>query len=164
MRRRLNLLLLFGALAASSAAQAQNLLLTLSAQPAVPGMVSTRQANELSLVTAPGHTLSFARAEGRDQRLVAGGGWFWTQVEDVPLNAESLEMTPRVLDNGSIEVSLSVARKEGTGLQRFSTTVIAEPGQWTQLYGPTSQARAGTKVYGTRSVSGDSLFLRVEAR
>ncbi|MEM9758858.1 MAG: hypothetical protein AAF933_06475 [Pseudomonadota bacterium] len=129
--------------------------------------MSTRQANELSLVAAPGNTLSFARAEGREQRLVAGGGWFWTQVEDVPLNAESLEMTPRLLEDGNVEVSISVARKEGTGLQRFSSTVIAIPGEWTQLYGPSSAAAAttgGAKVYGTQSVSGDSLYLRVEAR
>ncbi|MEL7045260.1 MAG: hypothetical protein AAGL66_09590 [Pseudomonadota bacterium] len=164
MCRRLIPLVLISALSMSSAAQAQNLLLTLSAQPTVRGTVSTRQANELSLVAAPGNTLSFARAEGREQRLVAGGGWFWTQVEDVPLNSESLEMTPRLLEDGNVEVSLSVARKEGTGLQRFSSTVIAEPGKWTQLYGPSSAAAGGAKVYGTQSVSGDSLYLRVERR
>ena len=141
---------------------AQNLMLTLSSAPPTPGVISTRSARDQTLLVSSGNTVSLARASGRDYRLEASGGFFWTQVQEVPEDSESLEITPTLQDDGSIEVGLTVAQKNGTRVQRFSTSVVARPGEWTQLLGPDATAQRGVRTYGTTRVNADTLFLRVD--
>ncbi len=59
-------------------------------------------------------------------------------------------------------VSLDLARKQGTKTQRYTTTLKAQPGEWVQLFGPAESQPRGKTVYGTRSVSDDSLYLRID--
>jgi hypothetical protein len=143
-------------------ALAQNLTVTLASQPPASGTVSTRDADSLTLLVMSGETVSVARARGSDYRLSAGGGFFWAQVEEVPLDADSVALTPRLRDDGSVEVALAVARKDGKRQQRFQSTVLLMPGEWTRLLGEADVAFRGTRVYGTRQLSRDSLFLKVE--
>ncbi len=151
-----------GLLAGPMTASGQNLLLTLTDAPPAPGVISTRNVNDQTMMVLSGHTVSLARASGRDYRLEASGGFFWTQVQEVPQDSESLEITPTLQEDGSIEVSLKVARKNGTQMQRYSTAVVAQPGEWTQLLGPAAGAQRGVKTYGTKKATADSLYLRVE--
>lgn len=142
---------------------AQNLRLTLAAQPPAAGTISTRAANNLSLNTLSGHSVSFTRQRGRDYSLQAGGGLSWTQVQEVPQDADVVSIKPVVNEDGSVEVSVDVARKEGTSQQSYRSTVLAQPGEWVQLFGPSqSTAARGVKTYGTQQVSGESLYLLVE--
>lgn len=142
---------------------AQNLRLTLAAQPPAVGTISTRAANRLSLTTLSGHSVSFAREQGRDYTLQAGGGFSWTQVQEVPQDADVVSIKPVVNEDGSVEVSVDVARKQGTSQQSYRSTVLAQPGEWVQLFGPSpSTAARGVKVYGTQQVSAESLYLLVE--
>ncbi|MEE4278692.1 MAG: hypothetical protein V2I82_09545 [Halieaceae bacterium] len=143
-------------------AQAQNLQLSLSAQPPRSGVVSTVRAEAYTFLVSSGRTLRFARAQGRETRLRRGGGFLWTQVEEVPREGERLELAPRLLDDGRIEVALSVARKDGDRLQSFETVLTAQPGEWIRLYGPSAVGSRGTRSYSTRSVSGEALYLRAD--
>jgi hypothetical protein len=143
-------------------ALAQNLQLSFSAQPPMRGVVSTVQTDDRSFLVSSGQTLRFARAEGRESRLRGSGGFFWAQVQELPRDSERLEVTPRLREDGSIEVALDIARKEGTRLQSLQTTVNLQPGEWTQLYGPSTLQPRGQKTYGTQAASGEALYLRVD--
>jgi hypothetical protein len=145
-------------------ARAQNLSLTLAGNPPRAGTITTAGTESLSFTAASGHQVSFARGSGRDYRLEAAGGFFWTQVQELPRDADTVALTPVLLDDGSIEVAVSVSRKADTRQQRFSTTLIAQPGEWLQLFGPAPQHSRGSKVYGTQTLSEDSLYLLVEPR
>ena len=125
-------------------------------------MVSTRSVENLTLRALSGYPVSLSRSSGRDYQLQARGGFFWTQVQEVPLNAESVNLTPRLREDGTVEVSLAVARKEGDAMQSYSSTVLARPGEWVQLLGPARTEARSTKVYGTQQLGDDALFLLVE--
>lgn len=155
------LLLSLLALCSAAPAPAQNLLLTLASEPPAAGMASTRDLQRLSLTVMPGATVTVARAEGRDYRLRPGSGWVWTQVEEVPMDADSVALTPALREDGSIEVAVAVARKEGTRQQRYTSTVFAVPGEWVQLLGAAPMQPRDTRVYGTRELAGETLYLRV---
>lgn len=151
------------------AASAQNLTLTVSAAPPVRGVVSTASRDDRRLVVASGQTVSLTRSSGIEQRRRAGGGWFWTQIEDVPRNAEHITVTPRLREDGSIEARIEVLRKEGSRENRFSSVLMLQSGEWTELFSSGAGAGAGsatsprgTKTYGTATTAGDSLYLRVD--
>ena len=146
----------------AASVMAQNLVLSLASQPPAAGLVSTRDTQSLSLIAMSGATVTVARSSGRDYTLRSGGGWYWTQVEEVPLNADSVALTPRLREDGSIEVAVAVSQKEGTRQQRFSSTVLAMPGEWVRLMGPADAQPRSTRVYGTRELAGETLYLRVE--
>ncbi|EAQ96697.2 hypothetical protein [Congregibacter litoralis] len=143
-------------------ASAQNLFLTLANQPPTSGIVTTRDNSSLTLTAMSGSRVSFARASGRDYQLQASGGFFWTQVQEQPRDADSVALTPTVREDGSIEVIVDVSQKAGQRRQSYSSTLLAQPGEWLQLLGPAAQQPRGTKVYGTQSVAAESLFLLVE--
>lgn len=143
-------------------AWSQNLRLTLAAQPPTTGQISTRDPGNLSLTVMSGSRVSFAKASGRDYQLQASGGFFWTQVQELPRDADSIALAPTVKEDGSIEVLVDVSRKAADRAQSYSSTLLAQPGEWVQLLGPATQQPRGTKVYGTQTVSEDSLFLLVE--
>lgn len=145
-------------------ARAQNLSLTLAGNPPSSGTISTAGAESLSFTVASGHRVSFARGSGRDYRLEAGGGFFWTQVQELPQDADAVTLTPVLREDGSIEVAVSVSRKADTRQQGFSSTLVAQPGEWLQLFGPAPQHSRGSKVYGTQTLSEDALYLLVEPR
>ena len=153
--------LLLAALFQIPAAAAHNLLLTLASQPPVTGTISTRSPQQRSVTVAPGHSVSFARASGRDYRLQASGGFAWTQVQQVPMDGESVVLTPVLRDDGVIEVTVDQQRKEGTQLNSFRSTVLAQPGEWVPLIGPADVQPRGSKVYGTQRLGDDSLYLLV---
>jgi hypothetical protein len=145
-------------------ARAQNLSLTLAGDPPRAGTITTARADSVSFTVASGHQISFARGSGRDYRLEAGGGFSWTQVQELPQDVETVVLTPVLLEDGSIEVAVSVSRKADSRQQSFSSTLIAQPGEWLQLFGPAPQQARRSKVYGTQALSGNSLFLLVEPR
>ncbi|PLW70584.1 hypothetical protein [Pseudohalioglobus lutimaris] len=141
---------------------AGELVLKLASTPPLPGVVSTRSSEDLALRVLSGHAVAFARTSGRDYQQQARGGILWTQVQEVPLDAESVTLTPTLEEDGSVTVSLDLARKQGTKTQRYTTTLKAQPGEWVQLFGPAESQPRGKTVYGTRSVSDDSLYLRID--
>ncbi|MFK8041917.1 hypothetical protein [Congregibacter sp.] len=149
---------------ASGAASAQNLYLTLASQPPTSGVISTRDSDSLTLTVMSGSRVSFARASGRDYQLQASGGFFWTQVQEQPRDADSVALAPTLRDDGAIEVIVDVAQKIDRRQQSYSSTLLAQPGEWLQLLGPSQQQPRGTKVYGTQTVAEESLFLLVETR
>lgn len=145
----------------SAPLSAQNLLLTLANEPPVAATIGTRAAANLALTVMPGATVTVARERGRDYRLQSGAGLFWTQVEEVPRDAESVTLTPRPLDDGSFEVTVAVLRKVAERRQRYLSTVIAPPGEWVRLLGPAENAERDLRVYSTRATGGDSLYLQI---
>ncbi len=154
--------LLLASLLATTSAAAQNLRLTLAAEPPNSGVISTRSAQDISLLVASGNRVSFARSSGRDYQLQAGG-FYWTQVQELPRDADAVALTPTLQEDGSVEVQMDVSRKADTRQQSYSSTVMAMPGEWVQLLGPASTAGKNVKTYGTRSASaGESLYLLVE--
>ncbi|MFT7286175.1 MAG: rubrerythrin [Halieaceae bacterium] len=149
-------------LGASVCATAQNLRLTLAAEPPGAGVYTTRVSDALSLTVAAGQRVSFARSEGRDYRLQSSGGLFWAQVQEVPREAEFVAITPLLREDGSFEVTLEVSRKSAGRQQSYSSELLATPGTWTQLFGPATQHSRSTKVYGTQQLAGESLYLLLE--
>lgn len=141
---------------------AQNLSLTLAVNPPRPGVISTASRDSLVLTVSSGSRVSFARSRGRDYRLQASGGFFWTQVQEIPGNVDAVTLTPTLVDDGSIEVRVEVARKNADRQQSYSSTVQAAPGEWIQLFGRTQEQRRDSRVYGTQNTSQDTLFMRVE--
>jgi len=141
-------------------AHAQVISLSLASRPVQSGVISTAQNDERSFRVLSGGTLRFSRARGRDSRLVAAGGFSWTQVEDVPRDAESLELTPVLTDDGQVNVRAVVTRKEGDVEQTLDTRVLVTPGDWAPLYEPAGASTPGRRVYGSAPL-GDSLYLRV---
>ena len=141
----------------------QNLYLSLANQPPVSGQFSTRDQQNLSFTVMSGSTVSFARSNGRDYRLQAGGGFFWTQVQELPRDADSVMLAPTLQDDGSIQVVVHVPRKADQQQQSYSSTLVAQPGEWLQLLGPANQQPRGSTIYGTQTVAQDTLFLLVES-
>lgn len=160
--RRLCAFMLVSCLGLPTIVWSQNLRLTLASQPPTSGQISTRETSSLSLTVMSGSRVSFAKASGRDYQLQASGGFFWTQVQELPRDAQSIALTPTQQEDGSIEVQVEVSRKASDRLQSYRSTLLAQPGEWLQLLGPAAQQPRGTKVYGTKTVSEDSLFLLVE--
>ncbi|MFK7828332.1 MAG: hypothetical protein AB8B57_01010 [Congregibacter sp.] len=144
-------------------AGAANLRLTIASQPPSTGSISTRSVGNLSLNVASGKRVSFARQSGRDYRLQASGGFAWTQVQEVPQQMDGVAMTAELRDDGSVDVSVEVSRKDGARRQNYSSSITAQPGEWIQLYGPAESSSPDTQVYGTQRVSEDSLWLLVES-
>jgi hypothetical protein len=144
--------------------QAQNLSLTLAGNPPSAGTITTAGAESLSFTVASGHQVRFTRGSGRDYRLQAGRGFFWTQVQELPQDADAVALTPVLLEDGSIEVAVNVSRKADSRQQSFDTTLVAQPGEWLQLFGPAPQHSRGITTYGTQTLSEDSLYLLVEPR
>jgi hypothetical protein len=144
---------------------AQNLTLTVSATPPGRNMISTAGRNDRALVVASGQTVSLVRESGLEQRRRANGGWFWTQIEDVPRDAERLVVTPRLLEDGSIEASIESLRREGTRLQSFRTVLSLQAGEWTELFSAGTGAApdpGGGRTYGTAAAAGEALYLRID--
>lgn len=141
---------------------AQNLSLTLSANPPRPGTISTARQDALTLSVLSGNRVSFARSSGRDYQLQASGGFFWTQVQELPMNADAVALTPVLQEDGSVEVAVEVSRKAGDRQQRYHSSLRALPGEWLQLFGPAATQPRGTRVYGTRQAAEDSLYLLVQ--
>lgn len=146
----------------STPAWTQNLRLTLAAQPASAGVVSTRDGDNVTITVMSGSQVSFAQSSGRDYQLEASGGFFWTQVQELPRDAESIVLAPTLNDDGSIEVLVDVAQKTDRRLQNYRSTVVAQAGEWLQLLGPDYVQSRGTKVYGTQAAARETLFLLVE--
>jgi hypothetical protein len=146
--------------------RAQDLLVTLAEQVPRPGTHTTASASPrdaISLRGRSGSRLAFTRGSGSDYRLRAGAGFFWTQVEEVPRDADRVILTPVLLEDGSIEVSVDISRLDGTRRSSYASTVTVQPGEWTQLFGPAPQHGTGARVYGTATVgTEDALYLRVE--
>jgi hypothetical protein len=157
MGRSLALLML----TASIPAAAQNLLLTLAAEPPSAATMATRDGATLGLTVAPGATVTVTRERGRDYRLQSGGGFFWTQVEEVPRDADSVTLTPTPRDDGSFEIMVAVLRKAGTEQQQYTSTVVARPGEWVRLLGPAQNTARSTRVYSTRELGGDAMYLQL---
>ncbi|MEM1401813.1 MAG: hypothetical protein AAGG55_00660 [Pseudomonadota bacterium] len=139
---------------------AQNLLLTLATEPPQPNVISTRSVDTQSVVTTPGNRVSFARSSGRDYQLEASGGFFWTQVQEVPRSSDYVALTPMEREDG-YEITVEVSRKDGTRRQQYTSTVLAQPGEWLRVLGPAGESRGAT-TYSTRAARGDALFLKVE--
>ncbi len=138
-----------------------NIRITFASQVPQAGVISTRSQAATELLVQSGQLVRLARQSGRDYQLRAGG-FYWTQVQEIPANAESVAVTPTLQDDGSVEVALEVAHKQGTRMQRYSSTLIAAPGEWLQLFGPAQTQSRGTTVYGTSQAAEDSLYLKVE--
>ena len=138
----------------------RNLSILLASQPPQSGVISTKSADQLSLLVQSGSTISLAESSGRDYQVRAGGGLHWTQVQQVPANQESVVMTPTVQADGSVSVALDIVRKQGASLRQYSVTLVAVPGDWIQVLG--ASQRNGATSYSTRQVGGESLFLKVE--
>lgn len=169
MRRRLisrsvlPILLLLLQAGLAQAVSAQNLTLSVAVTPPVRGTISTASRDDRTLVVASGETVSLTRTRGIEQRRSAGGGWFWSQIEDVAADAEHVAITPRLLEDGSIEASIDSVRKKGTRVQRFSTVLLVAPGEWTELFAAGAATRSqGAKVYSTAATAGESLYLRID--
>lgn len=143
---------------------AEELLLTLAPQPEIENTVSTRSLRSLSLSVSDGSSVSFARSDGRDFSLEARGGFFWTQVQQRPANAESMTLTPTRQTDASFSVLVDRAIKQGDRQQSFRTTIVAKPGEWTQLYGPAASGSADTQIYATTTSTVDRLYLKIESR
>lgn len=154
-------LVLLGMVLQASSVAAQNLVLTLASQLPAAGTISTRSPEQRSVTVAPGHSVSFVRATGRDYRLQASGGFAWTQVQEVPRDGESVMLTPTLREDGMIEVAVDQQRKSGTRTNSFRSTVIAQPGEWVALIGAAATQPRNTTVYGTQALSNDSLYLLV---
>mgnify|MGYP006273613169 FL=1 len=162
-RRRRSLALptiVLALIVSSSPLAAQNLRLQLAPRP-VPASSLSLRGEALQLTVQSGAAVHFSRARGRDYRLRAGGGLTWTQIEEVPRSAESMTLRPLLRDDGSVEVAVSVTRKQESQLRSFSSTLQLQPGRWQRLYGPAGAA-PGTRVYRTPDAPGDSLYLRVD--
>lgn len=143
---------------------AENLTLTLASQALDANILSTASSQSVSLTVQPGQTVSFARQSGRDYRLQAGGGFYWTQVQELPRDAEFIAITALEQSDTQLELAVEVSHKQGTRLQQYSSTISAEFGEWVQLYGPAqNQIAASGTVYGTQQGVQESLFLRVTA-
>lgn len=158
----------------TSTLSAQNLLLTLSSDLPNSGVISTRSVDALSVTVASGSSISLAQSSGRDYRLEASGGFYWTQVQELPRDVEAVTLSPVQLDDGNVEVLIERRSKAGDREQNYQSTVIATPGEWVQLFGPARPASSSqstvktygtskpqTKIYGTKSAGGQSLYLKV---
>lgn len=146
------------------AAAPGNLTLTVSSAPPPlrEGVASTRDPQVLSVVTMVGETVTLALSSGRDYTLGASGGWFWTRFDALPEQAEFVQLTPRRLADGTLVVKVEQSRKEGTRLRRFTSTVAAARGEWTRLWGPAEATEQRVLRFGTRTLSGDALYLMVQ--
>lgn len=150
----------------TSTLSAQNLLLTLSSDVPNSGVISTRSVDALSVTVASGSSISLAQSSGRDYRLEASGGFYWTQVQELPRDVEAVTLKPVQLDDGDVEVSIERRSKAGDREQNYQSTVIATPGEWVQLFGPagrSNQEKPSVKTYGTQRAAGKSLYLMVAA-
>ena len=154
------LLLLLLVPAGYSAAQ-DMLILTLASTPPDGGLRTASGTSPQSLRVVAGNTVTMQRAEGRDYRL-QGGGLFWTQVQELPRNADSVTITPTLREDGGILVDIDVARKVDSRRQSFRSRLLAQPGEWLQVFGPSDAPPSGSTRYSTRGLSDESLYLMVE--
>lgn len=145
----------------SASGQARNLAIELAPRPVSPSTLATR-AEPLRLLVRSGAVVHFTRQSGRDYRLRAGNGLTWAQIEEIPRNAESLSLRPRLLEDGRIEVTVDLQRKREEEQRGFRSTLLLNPGEWQQLYGPVSTAPRDVRSYRTPESAEESLFLRVE--
>ena len=147
--------------AATQEAPAQDFLLTLASEPQNRSTISTRSGQTLTLRVSNGETLSFARSRGRDTRLESSGGFFWTQVQEVPRDAETIRLTPSRASDGSVSLAIARTEKRGDRTQSISTTVRSRRDEWTLIYGTLAAGGPGVTSYGTRRGTGESLYVRL---
>ncbi|MEO0435668.1 MAG: hypothetical protein AAF098_02030 [Pseudomonadota bacterium] len=145
----------------SLAATAQDYRLTMAPQPINGSLISTGTADAFSFLASDGVELRFSRSTGREERLQSAG-FLWAQVQQVPVNAESLALTPQRLEDGSIALAIQASLKQSDRQQSFSTTITTQPGKWTRILGPAATAQTGMQTYSTRKTREDSLYVKVE--
>ncbi|MEM9396535.1 MAG: hypothetical protein AAF991_03585 [Pseudomonadota bacterium] len=143
------------------AASAQDYRLTMAPQPINRNVISTGAADTLSFLASDGIELRFSRNAGREE-MVQGIGFLWAQVQQVPVDAESLRLTPQRLEDGSIVLAIEASLKQNDLQQSISTTVTTQADEWIRIFGPVAASPGGVKQYSTRKTRQDSLYVKVE--
>ena len=96
------------------------------------------------------------------EEMVQGVGFLWAQVQQVPVDAESLRLTPQRLEDGSIVLAIEASLKQNDLQQSISTTVTTQADEWIRIFGPVAASPGGVKQYSTRKTRQDSLYVKVE--
>ena len=145
----------------------QLLSISLSSSPqGQSNVISTRSNNDISgMQTENGKTFSLTKARTRQQPVF--GNWFQVGVEEVPVDEESLTITPE-LTMGEVRVQLSYRMKRDSRLSSGSQTVFGKPGEWISLMGGNTNknSRGGTSIStASRNISAgsnNSLWIKVD--
>ncbi|MDJ0877701.1 MAG: hypothetical protein QNI86_03765 [Halieaceae bacterium] len=111
-----------------------------------------------------GRTATLSAESGRQYRLEARG-WRWGQVQEVPDNVDSVQVTP-VVEGDQVSVDVTVFQQRGDRRLKLDSAVSGAVGEWLQVLGPRSPSRSGNRVYGTASSTAGSasppeLYIRV---
>ncbi len=145
----------------STAAAEESLRIDFSAERQSQSRVYTSESIPAwgSLRVVSGATVTLRVESGRDYELRAGG-WRWTQVETVPAEVDSVQVTPEV-DGDSVRLKISFYQKSRDGQRQYDSVISGPLGEWLQVLGPTPTP--GRRVYGTPASPGQSpqLYVRV---
>lgn len=149
-------------LGASSQASTAELFMTLAESPPQTNMITTERPTNLTLRASSGQAVHFARTAGHDYRQQVRGGALWAEVTSVPLNAESISLTPTLVEDGSLNVKVEISRNQNDETLRYNSTVSTTPGVWVKLFGPAETGSGAGRVYSTNQQTDDALYLRID--
>jgi hypothetical protein len=166
---RLQGLVLLSLLLCAPAQAAEMLRISFTDRPPGHGKIysSNSAAPVRELRVLAGNTVKLQSQQGERYQAQAGG-WYWTQVQQVPAQANAVSITPQ-LQGANVSLEIAIYRQHNDRSSSYSTTVTGALGEWLQLLGPEHAAAPGTRVYSAGS-SADSaqfhplgLFVKVDS-
>lgn len=111
-----------------------------------------------------GSTVSLQTEQGRAYET-SGGGWGWTEVEQVPAQASAVSITPQ-LEGDTVTLEVKVYNRDGDSSGSYNTTISGPVGEWLQLLGPEQRQRSSGKVYsaggGSKTSYSRGLYVKVD--
>lgn len=114
-----------------------------------------------------GNTVKLQSQQG-DRYQAQAGAWYWTQVQQLPAQANAVSITPQ-LDGDTVRLEVYIYRQHNDRNSTYSTTVTGVLGQWLQLLAPEAATTPGTRVYSAGSSGGTAqlhprgLFVKVDS-
>jgi hypothetical protein len=162
-------LVLLCLLACAPAQAAEMLRISFTDSPPGHGRIysSGGEAPVRELRVLAGNTVKLQSRQGERYEAQAGG-WYWTQVQQVPAQANAVSITPQ-LEGENVSLDIVIYRQRNDRNSTYSTTVAGALGEWLQLLGPEHASAPGARVYSAGSTAGSAqfhpqgLFVRVDA-
>ena len=125
--------------------------------------ISTRNSRDIAnLKGENGKTLSLSKARLRQQPVL--GGWFQVGIEEVPVDEESLVITPQ-LTGGEVRVDIAYRIKKDSQLSSGTQTITGKLGEWISLFGEQPATSSRSTISTRKSITGVSseLWIKIDA-
>lgn len=137
------------------------LTIQLTDQPSKRGTYSSKQQTIRTVRVISGQTATLARSSGVAYELNSSDSFLWAPMREVAANQETMQLAPLVLDDGSVQIHVTVSGKDGYQQNYFNSTLIVAPGEWSQIMGNVPDTRSGGTTYSTASKDQETLFIKV---